>query len=206
MQCSHSEAWLFLASIHLVNTLTAQRLLDFVLAGTNGLQISASSLLVVGLGNLLSGLSAVLGRLGIVWTVISPTEKSREFICNVTSYDPGEPCDGAGCTGSKSGVVNSGFKSLLNVRFGQVGEQGQFCRLWIPDVCSSRCFVSRTGPFLLLPTVAIASAEYGGLKLPHVSWEHYETWIWCVRDSAAVSEWTGWIVHVQKKIFDGVCK
>ena len=63
------------------------------------------------------------------YAVISPTEKSREYICNVTSYDPGEPCDGAGCTSSKSGVVNSGFKSLLNVRFGQVGEQGQICRL-----------------------------------------------------------------------------
>ena len=61
-----TEAWLFLASIHLVNMPTAQRLLDFVLFGTNGLQKSASSLLVVGFGNLLSCLRAVLGRVGVI--------------------------------------------------------------------------------------------------------------------------------------------
>ena len=42
---------------------------DIVLAGMSGLHKSASSLLVVGFGNLLSCLKAVLGCLGVVWNV-----------------------------------------------------------------------------------------------------------------------------------------
>ena len=45
-------------------------------------------------------------------------EKSREFVCNVTSSDPGESCNGARCTCARSGVVNSRLKSQLSVRFG----------------------------------------------------------------------------------------
>ena len=44
-------------------------------------------------------------------TVIS---KSCEFVCNVMSFNPGEPCSGTGCTCAKSGIVNSRLKSQLS--------------------------------------------------------------------------------------------
>ena len=39
-------------------------------------------------------------------------EKSREFVCNVTSYDPGEPCHGATC--GKPAFINLMSKCVRN--------------------------------------------------------------------------------------------
>jgi len=106
--------------------------------------------------------------------VDSPTEKSREFVCSVTSYNLDQLGDRAECTGAETNIASSRSNCPLSARVGQVGDQGQYCRLRKFDICCSSYLLSRAGPLLLVLTVAIASAEYGHLQLSRVSWEHFQ--------------------------------
>ena len=62
----------------------------------------------------------------VIITVISPTEKSRDFVCNVTSYNFSKPCVMVKCAVAETRAASSRAKTPLKAKVGEVRDLGQY--------------------------------------------------------------------------------